>query len=31
MENKNENIQNNALNLVNFDAHLLKILKYDIP
>jgi len=28
---ENENMQNHALNLVNFGAHLSKILKYDIP
>jgi len=28
---ENENMQNYALNLVNFGAHLSKILKYDIP
>jgi len=28
---ENENMQNHALNVVNFGAHLSKILKYDIP
>jgi len=30
-KSENENMQNYALNLVNFGAHLSKILKYDIP
>jgi len=30
-KSKNENMQNYALNLVNFGAHLSTILKYDIP
>ena len=31
LDMENQNMQNYALNLVNFGAHLSKILKYDIP